>query len=88
MSPRFARFQRISNMFVDVLLANSEMVKEAVYRTEGIRASKIEVIYNAIDIGRFQRNLQSRVRLRQEFGFADDHVVIGNVANFWKPRPS
>jgi glycosyltransferase involved in cell wall biosynthesis len=81
MSPRFARFQRISNMFVDVLLANSEMVKEAVYRTEGIRASKIEVIYNAIDIGRFQRNLQSRVRLRQEFGFADDHVVIGNVAN-------
>jgi glycosyltransferase involved in cell wall biosynthesis len=68
-------------MFVDVLLANSEMVKEVVCRTEGVRASKIEVIYNAIDIGRFQRNLQSRVRLRQEFGFADDHVVIGNVAN-------
>jgi glycosyltransferase involved in cell wall biosynthesis len=81
MSPGFARFQRISNMFVDVLLANSEMVKEVVCRTEGVRASKIEVIYNAIDIERFQRNPHTRARLRQEFGFADDHVVIGNVAN-------
>jgi glycosyltransferase involved in cell wall biosynthesis len=81
MTPGFARLQRVSNMFVDVLLANSEMAKEAVCRTEGVRASKIEVIYNAIDIERFRRNLQTRAELRNEFGFADDHVVIGNVAN-------
>jgi len=81
MSPAFARFQRISNMFVDVLLANSEMVKEAVCRTEGVRAPKIEVIYNAIDTDRFQKNLQARAKFRKEFGFADNHVVIGNVAN-------
>ncbi len=81
MSPAFARFQRISNMFVDVLLANSEMVKQAVCRTERVRASKIEVIYNAIDTDRFQKNLQIRAKFRREFGFADNHVVIGNVAN-------
>lgn len=81
MSPAFSRFQRISNMFVDVLLANSEMVKQAVCRTECVRPSKIEVIYNAIDIDRFQKNLQVRAKFRKEFGFADNHVVIGNVAN-------
>jgi glycosyltransferase involved in cell wall biosynthesis len=81
MSPGFARFQAISNMFVDVLLANSEMVKQAVCRTENVRPSKVQVIYNAIDLERFKRNLQTRAELRQEFGFADDHVVIGNVAN-------
>lgn len=81
MSPAFARFQRISNLFVDVLLANSEMVKQAVCRTEGVRASKVQVIYNAIDTERFQREPQMRANLRHDFGFADDHVVVGNVAN-------
>jgi glycosyltransferase involved in cell wall biosynthesis len=81
MSSNYARFQRLSNRFADRLIANSEVVKEVVIRTEHAPAAKIDVLYNGIDVPRFERRPEVRRRLRTELNLSDGTVVVGNVAN-------
>ena len=40
------------------------------------------VINNAIDVEKFQYNIEARNKIRKEFGIADDKFVIGHVGRF------
>ncbi len=41
-----------------------------------------QVFYNAIETGRFKYNEDKRKKIRNEFGFNDDDLVIGHIGSF------
>ena len=76
---------KISNLLVDVIIANSKLVKESILENEGDRfKNKIRVIYNGFDIGKFGGFPDGLVR--QKLDIPSHSQVIGMVANFnlWK----
>ena len=54
------------------------------HRAWGYRADIMQVIPNGYDLSRWQPDAEARVRLRAEWGLAEDAVVIGSVAR-WNP---
>ncbi len=61
-------------------LGNSLAVSREMVEVGGCPAEKCGMIYNGVDIQRFRPNLSSV--LRQQFGWSQDEVVFGMVANF------
>ncbi len=80
MTPMTRLAQRFSNLFVTRLVANCEAVKDAVVQTEAFDRQRVDVIYNGLDVERFQPDAALRRQKRQELGFTDDHFVVGNVS--------
>ena len=71
------------------IVTNSNAVKERYIRHTGLSEEKIEVIYNGLDIERFDRiakDTQDDLSLRDEFGIAEEVPVIGHVANFTQEK--
>ena len=61
------------------VIAVSEDLRTDILERTALRSDKMRVIYNGIDTSMFQR---SRVnRLRRQFGWADDEVIIGSLGN-------
>lgn len=54
------------------------------HRAWGYRADIMRVIPNGYDLSRWQPDAQARARLREQWGVADDAVLIGSVAR-WNP---
>lgn len=52
-SPRQRRLNGFLSRFADVVLVNSDAVRRAAMKNEGIPAAKIRVIYNGVDIRKF-----------------------------------
>jgi len=50
---------------------------------EGIEESRIEVVYNGIDLRHASSGMQATTR--RELGFDADHLVLGMVANYNRP---
>lgn len=69
----------ILSRFADLIIANSYAGKEF-HQLNGYPASKTIVISNGIDTETFKPDEQSRKRLRNEWGIADDVSLIGIVA--------
>ncbi len=65
----------------DHLLAVSETARDYMRDIDKIR-SPIDVVYLGFDFDRFAPNAGLRATIREEFGFADDDLVIGYVGNF------
>lgn len=65
---------------VDAIVANSDSVRDDVVRTEGLPIQRIDVIRNGIDTIPDLDQTERR-RLRSGWGFADDDIVVGTVAN-------
>jgi glycosyltransferase involved in cell wall biosynthesis len=65
----------------DVIVANSEQVAADVIKRERADPSKLRVIRNGVDIPDLMDE-DTRAALRQAWGFHDDQVVIGCVANY------
>ena len=42
-----------------------------------------QLVPNAVNVAGFSYNPQKRKRVREEFGFSDDMLVIGHVGSFW-----
>ncbi|MCC6997332.1 MAG: polysaccharide deacetylase family protein [Deltaproteobacteria bacterium] len=80
--PIHVRAQRQINKLVAGMTVVSAAVKGAVEASEGFPAERLHVIHNGIDASRHARDAAARARVRAEFGFADDDVVIGTLANF------
>lgn len=59
-------------------IAGSEEIRRDIVRYDGIDAAKIEVIANAIDLGRAESTL-SREAARLRLGVAADAVVLGTI---------
>jgi len=82
MSDRVAFLQSLSNRFATRLLANCEAVKRNVADRERTPATKIDVIYNGIDVESFRPDQARRRKIRAELRVADDEVLIGNSSTF------
>jgi len=74
-----ALFDRLATRTCDYALGNSLAVTEELVRTDGVRAEHTATIYNGVDRARFKPGNRS---LRQVYGWNDDDVVFGIVANF------
>lgn len=75
---------RISNLFVNGFIANSEAVRRNVQAREGVPAAKIEVLYNGHEPTRF--DVAPLPDFRARLGIGPDDPIVGMVANFhpWK----
>ncbi len=65
------------------IIAISDMVKQDVIRWYRISESRIDVIYNGVDIERFHpRNRQYREEIRKRYGIGDEFVILFVSNNF------
>ncbi len=79
-SKKLAFAYRIINNFFTHFIAVSEAVKESII-DQGVEPEKIQVIYNAVDIHRFDHSNGGKIR--QEIGILHDEMVFGLVANLY-----
>jgi UDP-glucose:(heptosyl)LPS alpha-1,3-glucosyltransferase len=65
------------------VITNSDMVKRDVVARHGFPESRVTVVYNGVDIGRFHPQLRNGagLDLRRQCGFADDECVLLFLGN-------
>ena len=74
---------RIRNrIMTDRFLADGVRVKELLAAQDGISPSKISTFYHGVNPQEMRRDEQQRCIVRSQFGFTEEHIVIGNVARF------
>lgn len=81
MTPRYLAATRFANRFLTGIVTNSPSVKELTIRAEGFDGSRIQVIYNGVDVGRFA-GLQRDHALKAQLGIPAHWKVITLVANY------
>ena len=64
------------------VLTVSEAARQYMLDVDGIRRDDIEVVYLGFDFEQMTPNAEKRAATRADFGFTDDDLVIGYVANF------
>jgi len=72
--------ERIRNYFSDLIVANSEAVKNKSIEIEKLPADKTRVVYNGINFTHIDQGPDIS-RIRKELGIPEDYTVIGNLAN-------
>jgi glycosyltransferase involved in cell wall biosynthesis len=78
-TPFNLRLLRLSNCFVDAVVANSDAVRDNVHRCEAVPLERLTVLRNGLDPARFHAG--PAPRLREQLGIAADDPVLGMVAN-------
>ncbi len=81
-SPFHVRADKWMAERADCVMTVSEAARRYMLDVDGIRRDNIEVVYLGFDFDQMSPNAEKRAAARVEFGFADDDVVIGYVANF------
>ncbi|MCM8773771.1 MAG: glycosyltransferase, partial [Candidatus Omnitrophica bacterium] len=72
---------RLTNRWVDKIVCVSEGVKRVVLNKEKVKPEKIEVIYNGVDLEKF--NVQdSNSMVKEQLKIEPDDFVVGMIANF------
>lgn len=66
----------------DHALTVSNAAREFMLETDKVRRRDIDVVHLGFDFEKLSPNRENRGKVRREFGFAEDHIVIGYVANF------
>lgn len=61
------------------IIANSQATAHELMQRSGVPKSNIHVIYNAVDLDRFQPDPAARKDVRKQFAFSDNDIVIGFV---------
>jgi glycosyltransferase involved in cell wall biosynthesis len=80
-TPGNLRYLAFANRFTDRFLVNSEAIKENMAKIEKVDPSKIDVIYNGLDIGKFTKGSPTeKSALKHELRIPDGDVVVGCVA--------
>jgi glycosyltransferase involved in cell wall biosynthesis len=70
-------YQRVTKAF-----AISTVIKNNLIETTPLPANKIELLYNAVDVKKFDAAKIDLNKLRKEFNISDDEIVIGMIARF------
>jgi glycosyltransferase involved in cell wall biosynthesis len=70
----------IATRAADFVLGNSKAIIQEVVRLDGVPESRTRVIYNGVDTERFSP--LKRPGFRGQFGWSEEHLVFGMVANF------
>ena len=79
-SKKLALAYRLINKSFTRFIAVSRAVKESIV-DQGVEAEKIQLIYNAVDVSRFENS--DGEKIRQETGILSDEIVFGLVANLY-----
>jgi glycosyltransferase involved in cell wall biosynthesis len=58
-------------------IANSQATARQLQKVANVDPQEIEVIYNTVDLETFQPNEAARNRLRREYHFTDDDIILG-----------
>lgn len=64
------------------ITVNSEAVRRDLLERDAVDPRKVVLIYNAVEIEAFRRDLGERGKAREELGIAPDHRAVVMVANF------
>ena len=78
--PHYLFVERMANRMTDLFIANSFAVREDAVRTERIDPARIEVIYNGLEMERFER--ADGTAFRRQHDIPSDARVVAVVANF------
>jgi glycosyltransferase involved in cell wall biosynthesis len=83
--PDYPRPRRIrANKFLlrrrDAVVAVGEAVRQALIQNEGLAPARVQVIYNGIDLNRFDPRAPLRDEVRRELDLSADDAVIVQVA--------
>jgi glycosyltransferase involved in cell wall biosynthesis len=76
--------EKLTSSMVDKYIAVSETAKTVYQKELGIPPEKIEVIYNAVDIPKFNIEID-RNRKRKELGIPEENFVLGAIGK-WRPE--
>ena len=74
----FTHFVR-NRMLTDHFLADGVQARDMLIKEDGIPQSKISLFYHGINPDETRRDEQLRNKIRTQFGFSDEHIVIGNI---------
>lgn len=81
--PDLIIYDRFLSYFTDKIICNSEAVKKYQVEVEKINPKKLKIIYNGVDLEKFDENLsraeKERLNYRHRLGIQDNEFVIGNV---------
>ncbi len=74
--------QRSLNRWVDLIIANCRNTADMVVRNEKFPEEKVRVVYNGLELKKFQSVSGSSMRhLRSQLGIPESAAVVGTVAN-------
>ncbi|MHB1047638.1 MAG: glycosyltransferase [Thermoanaerobaculia bacterium] len=77
--PLFRAIEQVANRCSDLLVANSEAVRDDVIRTEGADPARIVVVPNGLRLP--EPDMESRARARRSLGLGERGLVVGVIAN-------
>lgn len=77
--PHYLFLERLANRMTDLIVANSEAVKQDVVRREKVDPSKVRVVYNGIDLSPY--DVPADPGLQALLGISARSKVIGVIAN-------
>ena len=66
---------------IDRIIVNASLIRDILVNTANVRPDKINIIYNGVDLTRFNPNVDGN-SIREEFHIPKDMPVIGMIANF------
>ena len=75
-----------SKTYATDYLACSEQAAISQFGNKAYRDGKVKIIYNAIDLKKFEYNKKLRAHKRKELNIKDDAIVIGHVGRFVKTK--
>lgn len=64
----------------DRVVAVGQCVRQALVENEGLDANRVEVVYNGVDLRRYELAKNERASVREELGLASDQTLIIQVA--------
>jgi glycosyltransferase involved in cell wall biosynthesis len=70
-------YQRVTKTF-----AISTVIKNNLLETTPLHQNKIELLYNGVDVKKFDPEITDRNKVRSEFNISDDEILIGMIARF------
>lgn len=83
----YLRAFRVLHRLVAQFLVNSEATGKAIVTSEGIPPGKIQVIYNGLDLSRFEGiTEQRRCAERFTLGVSDEQILIGMVSHLRREK--
>lgn len=68
--------------YVDVAIAPSDLAAAYTFGKKKYESGQVNILHNAVDLGIFKYDPEQRERLREEFGIAEDKIVLGHVGRF------
>ena len=77
--PHYLFLERMGNRLTDLVIANSEAVREDTLQRENVRREDIVVIHNGLDLARFDAAPDERLAAGLELGRGPRVIVVSNL---------